>query len=211
MWIKNSQDPSKFFSPKWEKKVLTYINMLDTKRWDVIILIIFFVILIVLFTRCSIKCGANGESYGPIYPALSSMGWPVGIPVNYPDVNFGDIGLYYFKGKVRNSQAYDRANSLGGTIVGGDCIRMMIKKGALVSDTPLGLLYACHPSTTGKLCFGGIRNGKFTTNDLVADGDAEGDGLFIYGPVPEYIGIPVHSDPDAYYSRSCDINLKHEF
>nr|QBK86143.1 MAG: hypothetical protein LCMAC101_07380 [Marseillevirus LCMAC101] len=137
------------------------------------------------------------------------MGWDSGRPVSYPDVKFGKIGLYYVERPVRSSDAYPLANSLGAVIVGGDCIKMMIKKGTLVSDTPTGLLYAYTPATTGMLYFGGLRNGKFITTNYAAEGDAVGDGIFVYGPVPENIGIPIHYDPNAYYSDSCNVDLRY--
>jgi hypothetical protein len=199
-----------FFYQLIEKSLDTY-QMLDVKRWDLLVLIIGLLFLLFFFTKCSIKCGANGEPYedADMSSSLSSMGWASGRPLAFATADIGKIGLYYIERPVRSTEAYALANSLGGVIAGESCIRMMIGKGdTLISDTPQ-LILANNPASGGMLDVGRIRNGdELITTGHPLEGDAVADGMFLYGPIPKGMGVPIYYDPDAYYSSQCNVDLQ---
>ncbi len=197
-----------FFFQKGEKSIVVY-QMFDSNRFDILVLIIFFGILIYLFTRCAVKCGTNGELFGAadMSSSLSSMGWASGRPAFYPDVEFGDLGLYYVENPVNGAEARELANSLGGIIASEWCINSTLHGGyeSINTPTPNSLYYNPNPTISGYLVSGQISNGGRLLPDpvLIGEDNAVRNGVFIYGPVPEGIGKLIASDPDGKSSATC--------
>lgn len=184
--------------------------MLDSNKWDILILVIFFGVLIYLFTRCTVKCGINGEPYeaADMSSSLSSMGWASGRPMFYPTNDFEDLGLYYVENPVNGAEAYDLANSLGGIIASEACIDSTLRGHSKSSGTtPNDLYYKLDPTTSGYLVSGQISNGKLLPDPvLIGNDNAVRNGIFMYGPVPEGIGKLIVSDPSGRSSATCLLN-----
>ena len=187
--------------------------MIDIKRWDTLLLIIFFIVFVFLFSKCTIKCGANSDPYKPLNTSsLSSMGWISGRPTSYavPESDFGDLSLYYIEKPVTASEAYGIANSLRGVIASKNCINKILRRGEdMVMNTPTidGLFYKPDPAESGFLVTGRISrilDAKLVPDEVLhGEENAVRNGIIMYGPVPKGIGKVIISDRLGRSSYAC--------
>ena len=110
------------------------------------------------------------------------------------------IGLYYIENPIRSTDANELAFTLLGAVARDDGIRNMIKKcDILVSDIPEHLILS-HGSMLDVGC---IRNDIGHGNGLTTTGHpfkGIAKGIFIYGPIPNGIGVPICYDPNHYFN-----------